>query len=167
MLHYFQRVCLVLSSLFVHSFTFCLLSTQLEEERHLWLLSTVCSLCFWYIGAYLKLNDPTKPGVLAGPGGKAAIAMMYIWIASFILAWSGGPFVVGSEVFDQNIRSLFAYKCRYVMGADLYHVKIHNQHDSCHGLWYLFLFRCFGSGHHPISFLLLARNKRYCLGRYG
>ena len=60
---------------------------------------------FWYIGAYLKLNDPTKPGVLAGPGGKAAIAMMYIWIASFILAWSGGPFVVGSEVFDQNIRS--------------------------------------------------------------
>ena len=104
MLHYFQRVCLVLSSLFVHSFTFCLLSTQLEEERHLWLRLLFVPL-FWYIGAYLKLNDPTKPGVLAGPGGKAAIAMMYIWIASFILAWSGGPFVVGSEVFDQNIRS--------------------------------------------------------------
>ncbi|KAK6863469.1 putative quinate permease [Candida tropicalis] len=67
--------------------------------------SAVCSICFWYIGAYLKLNDPTKPGVDAGPGGKAAIGMMYIWIASFILAWSGGPFVVGSEVFDQNIRS--------------------------------------------------------------
>lgn len=67
--------------------------------------STVCSLAFWYIGAYLKVNDPTKPGVKAGPGGTAAIAMMYIWIASFILAWSGGPFVVGSEVFDQNIRS--------------------------------------------------------------
>ncbi|CAI5756075.1 unnamed protein product [Candida verbasci] len=67
--------------------------------------STVCSLCFWYIGAYLKINDPTKPGVSPGPGGKAAIAMMYIWIASFILAWSGGPFVVGAEVFDQNIRS--------------------------------------------------------------
>ena len=105
MLHYFQRVCLVLSSLFVHSFTFCLLSTQLEEERHLW-LSTVCSLCFGTL-VHTWLNDPTKPGVLAGPGGKAAIAMMYIWIASFILAWSGGPFVVGSEVFDQNIRSLF------------------------------------------------------------
>lgn len=68
-------------------------------------LSTVCSLCFWYIGAYLKVNDPTKPGVQAGPGGTAAIVMMYFWIASFILAWSGGPFVYGSEVFDQNIRS--------------------------------------------------------------
>lgn len=67
--------------------------------------SVVCSICFWYIGSYLKVNDPTKPGVDAGPGGTAAIVMMYIWIASFILAWSGGPFVVGSEVFDQNIRS--------------------------------------------------------------
>lgn len=67
--------------------------------------STICALCFFYIGSYLKVNDPTKPGVTAGPGGTAAIVMMYIWIASFILAWSGGPFVVGSEVFDQNIRS--------------------------------------------------------------
>lgn len=67
--------------------------------------SALCSVCFWYIGSYLKINDPTKPGNLAGPGGKAAIGFMYIWIASFILAWSGGPFVVGSEVFDQNIRS--------------------------------------------------------------
>lgn len=67
--------------------------------------SSVCSFCFWYIGTYLKLNDPTKPGVVAGPGGTAAIVMMYTWIASFILAWSCGPFVVGSEVFDQHVRS--------------------------------------------------------------
>ncbi|KAM9887576.1 hypothetical protein OXX79_013531, partial [Metschnikowia pulcherrima] len=67
--------------------------------------SVVCSVCFWYIGSYLKVNDPTQPGVEAGPGGTAAIVMMYVWIASFIAAWSGGPFVVGSEVFDQNIRS--------------------------------------------------------------
>lgn len=65
--------------------------------------STICALCFWYIGAYLKLHDPKNEE--AGPGGTAALVMMYLWIASFILAWSGGPFVVGSEVFDQNIRS--------------------------------------------------------------
>lgn len=68
-------------------------------------LLTVCLLCFWYIGAYLKINDPTKPGVKAGPAGTGAIAMMYIWIALFILSWLAGPFVVGSESFDQNIRS--------------------------------------------------------------
>ncbi|EMG50060.1 hypothetical protein G210_4921 [Candida maltosa Xu316] len=67
--------------------------------------SAVCSICFWYIGAYLKIDDPTKPGAVAGPAGRAAMGMMYIWIASFISAWSGGPFVVGSEVFDQNIRT--------------------------------------------------------------
>lgn len=67
--------------------------------------STICAICFWYIGSYLKINDPTQPGVEAGPGGTAAIVMMYVWIASFIGAWSGGPFVVGSEIFDQNIRS--------------------------------------------------------------
>lgn len=67
--------------------------------------STFCSLFFWYIGSYLKINDPTVPGNVAGPGGTVAIVFMYMWIASFILAWSGGPFVVGSEVYDQNIRS--------------------------------------------------------------
>lgn len=75
------------------------------RRRPFMITAGICSICFWYIGAYLKLNDPTKPGVNAGPGGTAAIAMMYIWIASFILSWSAGPYVVGSEVFDQNIRS--------------------------------------------------------------
>ncbi|KAF6066591.1 Sugar (and other) transporter family protein [Candida albicans] len=91
---------------FICTFIYILFIVDTVGRRKAFMASsTVCSLCFWYIGAYLKLNDPTKPGVSAGPGGKAAIAMMYIWIASFILAWSGGPFVVGSEVFDQNIRS--------------------------------------------------------------
>lgn len=63
--------------------------------------STFCSIFFWYIGAYLKVADITNPG----PGGKAAIGLMYCWTASFILAWSGGPFVWAAEVYDQNIRN--------------------------------------------------------------
>lgn len=91
---------------FVCTFIYILIIVDSFGRRKAFMCSsTVCSLCFWYIGSYLKVNDPTKPGVTAGPGGTAAIVMMYIWIASFILAWSGGPFVVGSEVFDQNIRS--------------------------------------------------------------
>lgn len=91
---------------FVCTFIYILFIVDTFGRRKAFMcLSTVCSLCFWYIGAYLKVNDPTKPGVQAGPGGTAAIVMMYFWIASFILAWSGGPFVYGSEVFDQNIRS--------------------------------------------------------------
>lgn len=91
---------------FVCTFIYILIIVDTFGRRRAFMCSsTVCAICFWYIGSYLKLNDPTKPGVSAGRGGTAAIAMMYIWIASFILAWSGGPFVVGSEIFDQNIRS--------------------------------------------------------------
>ncbi|AQZ17318.1 hypothetical protein BZL39_L03890 [Zygosaccharomyces parabailii] len=67
--------------------------------------STFCSLFFWYIGAYLKVADPTKPGNDAGPGGKAAIGFMYLWTCSFIMAWSGGPYVWAAEVYEQNIRT--------------------------------------------------------------
>lgn len=91
---------------FVCTFIYILFIVDTVGRRKAFLCSSaVCSICFWYIGSYLKTNDPTKKGVEAGPGGTAAIVMMYFWIASFILAWSGGPFVVGSEVFDQNIRS--------------------------------------------------------------
>lgn len=91
---------------FVCTFIYILFIVDTFGRRKAFMCSsTICSICFWYIGSYLKINDPTQPGVEAGPGGTAAIVMMYIWIASFILAWSGGPFVVGSEVFDQNIRS--------------------------------------------------------------
>ena len=162
MLHYFQRVCLVLSSLFVHSFTFCLLSTQLEEERHLWLRLLFVPL-FWYIGAYLKLNDPTKPGVLAGPGGKAAIAMMYIWIASFILAWSGGPFVVGSEVFDQNIRS-FVQAINAAMSWVPIFIMSRFTTNMIRAMDYgIYFFSLLWQWPPSISFLLLARNKGIAL----
>ncbi|PVH20869.1 hypothetical protein CXQ85_004379 [Candidozyma haemuli] len=91
---------------FVCTFIYILFIVDSFGRRKAFMCSSVvCSICFWYIGAYLKVNDPTQPGVDAGPGGTAAIVMMYVWIASFILAWSGGPFVIGSEVFDQNIRS--------------------------------------------------------------
>lgn len=69
------------------------------------LSSTFCSLFFWYIGAYLKVADPSKPGNTAGPGGKAAIGFMYMWTCSFIMAWSGGPYVWAAEVYEQNIRT--------------------------------------------------------------
>ncbi|EGW33842.1 uncharacterized protein SPAPADRAFT_70099 [Spathaspora passalidarum NRRL Y-27907] len=91
---------------FVCTFIYIIFVVDTIGRRKAFMASAaVCSICFWYIGAYLCVNDPTQPGVSPGPGGKGAVAMMYIWIASFILAWSGGPFVVGGEVFDQNIRS--------------------------------------------------------------
>ncbi|SCV00982.1 LANO_0F09538g1_1 [Lachancea nothofagi CBS 11611] len=91
---------------FICTFIYILFIVDNFGRRKAFLISaSMCSLCFWYLGTYLKINDPTKPGNVPGPGGTAAIAFMFIWTASFILAWSGGPFVWSSEVFEQNIRT--------------------------------------------------------------
>ena len=65
--------------------------------------SFFCAIWFWYIGAYLKVteDDPSKSG---GAAGQMAVGSMYLWVASFLLAWSGGPFVWAAEVFEQNLR---------------------------------------------------------------
>lgn len=91
---------------FVCTFIYILFIVEnLGRTKALMISSSVCAICFWYIGTYLKLNDPSDPNYVADDGGRATIAMMYIWVASFIMAWSSAPFVIGSEVFDQNIRS--------------------------------------------------------------
>jgi hypothetical protein len=65
------------------------------------------SLCMWFIGAYIKIA-----GVSAGAtsqldsGGIAAIFFFYLWTAFYTPSWNGTPWVINSEMFDQNTRSL-------------------------------------------------------------
>lgn len=90
---------------FICTFIYVFLIVDCFGRRIAFLVSSsFCTVFFWYIGAYLKIADPTRPGADAGQGGKAAIAMMYLWTCSFIMAWSGGPFVWAAEVYEQNIR---------------------------------------------------------------
>jgi sugar porter (SP) family MFS transporter len=69
----------------------------------------VCSFCFWYIGAYIKVSNPTQRianGDLGvDGGGRAALALFYIWTISYAFSWSGTPWVWNSEVFSTNIRN--------------------------------------------------------------
>ncbi|KAK6460193.1 high-affinity hexose transporter [Scheffersomyces coipomensis] len=72
--------------------------------------SLPCSLCMWYIGAYIKIDDPAAK-VAAGQtkqngGGKAAQAMLYIWTIFYGVSWNGTPWVINSEIFSQEIRTL-------------------------------------------------------------
>ncbi|KAI5957135.1 qutD [Candida jiufengensis] len=92
---------------FVMTFVYILFIVDTVGRRPAFMVSsTICSICFWYIGAFLKIADPTRPGIQSsGPGSKAAIGLIYIWISAFISSWSGGPFVLGTELFDQHIRS--------------------------------------------------------------
>lgn len=68
-----------------------------------------CSLCMWYIGAYVKIADPTSKlasGDLQNTaGGTAAKAMIYIWTVFYGCTWNGTPWVICSEIFPQSVRT--------------------------------------------------------------
>ncbi|KAK6202994.1 high-affinity hexose transporter [Scheffersomyces amazonensis] len=72
--------------------------------------SLPCSICMWYIGAYIKIDNPAAR-VAAGDikqnaGGRAAQAMLYIWTIFYGISWNGTPWVINSEIFSQEIRTL-------------------------------------------------------------
>ncbi|TRX91551.1 hypothetical protein FHL15_007556 [Xylaria flabelliformis] len=65
------------------------------------------SVCMWIIGAYIKIADPAKnPTDTVPPAGIAAIFFFYLWTAFYTPSWNGTPWVLNSEMFDQNTRSL-------------------------------------------------------------
>lgn len=66
------------------------------------------SLCMWFIGAYIKISDPAsnQSNTTLSSGGIAAIFFFYLWTAFYTPSWNGTPWVINSEMFDQNTRSL-------------------------------------------------------------
>ncbi|KAF9869680.1 hypothetical protein CkaCkLH20_12867 [Colletotrichum karsti] len=63
------------------------------------------SLCMWYIGGYLALNPAKGTGGLSS-GGISAMVFFYLWTVFYTPSWNGTPWVINSEMFDQNTRSL-------------------------------------------------------------
>ncbi|KAH7329565.1 general substrate transporter [Stachybotrys elegans] len=67
------------------------------------------SLCMWFIGAYICVADVANSTNASGdlpPGGIAAMFMFYLWTAFYTPSWNGTPWVLNSEMFDANVRSL-------------------------------------------------------------
>ncbi|KAL1875497.1 hypothetical protein VTK73DRAFT_10047 [Phialemonium thermophilum] len=67
------------------------------------------SLCMWFIGAYIKLADPASKATAGGKpdsAGIAAVFFFYLWTVFYCPSWNGTPWVINSEMFDQNTRSL-------------------------------------------------------------
>ncbi|KAL3457446.1 general substrate transporter [Aspergillus heterothallicus] len=65
------------------------------------------SICMWVIGAYICVVRPEdNPTEKLNGGGIAAIFFFYLWTAVYTPTWNGTPWVINSEFFDPNIRSL-------------------------------------------------------------
>ncbi|KAF2644703.1 general substrate transporter [Massarina eburnea CBS 473.64] len=68
------------------------------------------SFCMWFIGAYIKLSNSgakaKNPDAKLSSGGIAAIFFFYLWTACYTPSWNGTPWVINSEMYSQNTRSL-------------------------------------------------------------
>jgi sugar porter (SP) family MFS transporter len=67
------------------------------------------SLCMWYIGGYIAVADPRSVAASdasLSSGGISAMVFFYLWTASYTPSWNGTPWVLNSEMFDQNVRTL-------------------------------------------------------------
>jgi sugar porter (SP) family MFS transporter len=65
------------------------------------------SLCMWYIAVYIKIANPTKnPTTHLSSGGISAMFFFYLWTAFYTPSWNGTPWVINSEMYSQQTRSL-------------------------------------------------------------
>jgi MFS family permease len=65
------------------------------------------SVCLWIVGAYIKIAEPAKhPKTNMDGGGIAAMFFFYLWTVFYTPTWNGTPWVLNSEMFDPNMRSL-------------------------------------------------------------
>jgi hypothetical protein len=67
------------------------------------------SLCLWYVGGYIAVANPVAHPTANGqlpPAGIAGMFMFYLWTAFYTPSWNGTPWVINSEIFPQNVRTL-------------------------------------------------------------
>jgi MFS family permease len=65
------------------------------------------ALCLYYVGAYIKIAQPAEHSTAKlSSGGISAMAFFYLWNICYTPSWNGTPWVVNSEMFPQNVRTL-------------------------------------------------------------
>ncbi|KAH8882186.1 general substrate transporter [Thozetella sp. PMI_491] len=80
---------------------------QLGRRKLLLLGAVTGSICMWVIGTYVCVVQPTEhPQDHLSGSGIAAIVFFYLWTAVYTPTWNGTPWVINSEFFDPNFRSL-------------------------------------------------------------
>lgn len=92
----------------VMTFVWLLFLVDQFGRRNLLLVGAVTgSICMWIIGAYICVVKPEdNPTDHLNSGGIAAIVFFYLWTAVYTPTWNGTPWVINSEFFDPNFRSL-------------------------------------------------------------
>jgi sugar porter (SP) family MFS transporter len=80
---------------------------QLGRRRLLMWGAMGGSLSLWAVGGYIARAKPQEhPSSKLTSGGIAAMVFFYFYPACYASSWIGTPWVVNSEMFDQNVRML-------------------------------------------------------------
>lgn len=80
---------------------------QLGRRKLLLIGAITGSICMWVIGSYICVAKPTEnPSDHLTGGGIAAVVFFYLWTAVYTPTWNGTPWVINSEFFDPNFRSI-------------------------------------------------------------
>ncbi|OQE18237.1 hypothetical protein PENSTE_c018G09639 [Penicillium steckii] len=85
---------------------------SIGRRRPVIVSSVVCSLCLWYIGAYVKIGNPAAVLSAGGElsdsttrGGQAATAMIMIYAVFWSFGLNGIPWIVSAEIFPGALRN--------------------------------------------------------------
>jgi sugar porter (SP) family MFS transporter len=84
-----------------------LLIDRLGRRKILMTGSIGGAICMLAIAIYIAVDKPAShPGAGINPAGRFSIACFYIWTIFYGASWNGTPWVVGSEIFPMQSRSL-------------------------------------------------------------
>ncbi|RYP15899.1 hypothetical protein DL765_005433 [Monosporascus sp. GIB2] len=97
---------------------------MLGRRRPTIVSSIACSLCLWFVGAYVKVGRPADiikaGGTLSdstAKGGKAAVAMVMIYSTFWSFGLNGIPWIVSAEIFPGVLRNFSGTFAAFIQWA--------------------------------------------------
>lgn len=74
--------------------------------------AVVMLVAMWFIGAYIKIADPsTDQGSTMSAGAYAAVVFIYVFAVGFCFSYAGVPWIYCSEIFPASIRGIGMAAC--------------------------------------------------------
>jgi hypothetical protein len=118
-------------------------------RRHPVLVSSVaCSLCLWFVGAYVKIGHPANEIAAGIPlststaaGGRAAIGMIMIYSIFWSFGLNGIPWIVSAEIFPGSLRVLtgtYAALCQWLVQFIMTKALPYIFSSFGYGTWFFF-----------------------------
>ncbi|KAJ5730662.1 uncharacterized protein N7483_005170 [Penicillium malachiteum] len=134
---------------------------KIGRRRPVIVSSFACACCLWYVGAYVKIENPAAildaGGSLSSSnfrGGQAATGMVMIYAIFWSFGLNGVPWIVSAEIFPGALRNFTGTWAALVQWATQFAIS--------KGLPYMFDSWGYGTWFFFAGFLIMATIWSYC-----